>query len=83
MKVMTILGTRPEIIKLSRVMACLDESVCHIIVNTGQNFDHNLNEDFFRDLEIRNPDYHLDVITIHNNGVSHVAHQYNQSWKVR
>jgi len=61
LKVMTIIGTRPEIIKLSRVMAELDLYTEHIIVHTGQNFDYELNEIFFRDLKIRKPDYFLDA----------------------
>ncbi len=60
---MTILGTRPEIIRLSRVMALLDRHVQHIIVHTGQNYDYELNEVFFIDLEIRKPDYFLEVNT--------------------
>lgn len=63
LKVMTILGTRPEIIRLSRVMALLDRYVQHIIVHTGQNYDYELNEVFFKDLEIRKPDYFLQVDT--------------------
>lgn len=61
MKVMTIVGTRPEIIKLSRVMAELDQYTQQIIVHTGQNFDYELNEIFFRELQIRKPDYYLDA----------------------
>jgi len=61
LKVMTIVGTRPEIIRLSRVMALLDKHVNHIIVHTGQNWDYELNEIFFKDLEIRKPDYFLGV----------------------
>lgn len=60
MKVMTIVGTRPEIIKLSRVMAALDKHTEHILVHTGQNYDYELNEVFFKDLEIRKPDYYLE-----------------------
>ncbi|HAK41305.1 MAG TPA: UDP-N-acetylglucosamine 2-epimerase (non-hydrolyzing), partial [Synergistaceae bacterium] len=63
LKVMTILGTRPEIIRLSPVMALLDRHVQHIIVHTGQNYDYELNEVFFNDLEIRKPDYFLQVNT--------------------
>lgn len=59
MKVMTVIGTRPEIIRLSRVMVKLDENTNHIIVHTGQNYDYELNEVFFNDLEIRKPDYFL------------------------
>lgn len=57
---MTIVGTRPEIIKLSRVMAALDKHTEHILVHTGQNYDYDLNEVFFKDLEIRKPDYYLE-----------------------
>ncbi len=60
LKVMTIVGTRPELIKLSRVIAELDKFTDHILVHTGQNYDYELNEVFFKDLEIRKPDYFLD-----------------------
>jgi UDP-N-acetylglucosamine 2-epimerase (non-hydrolysing) len=63
LKVLTIIGTRPEIIRLSRVMALLDEVVNHIIVHTGQNYDYELNEIFFKDLRLRRPDYFLNVNT--------------------
>lgn len=59
LKVMTILGTRPEIIRLSRVMARLDDHCDHRIVHTGQNYDHELNEIFFEDLGVRRPDHFL------------------------
>ena len=58
---MTVVGTRPEIIRLSRVMAALDRDTEHIIIHTGQNYDYELNEIFFNDLEIRKPDYFLDA----------------------
>jgi UDP-N-acetylglucosamine 2-epimerase len=61
LKVMTVVGTRPEIIRLSRVMARLDECCEHIIVHTGQNYDYELNQIFFDDLEIRKPDYFLNA----------------------
>ena len=61
-KVMTIVGTRPEIIKLSRVMAELDNTVDHILVHTGQNYDFELNEVFFNDLGVRKPNYFLDCV---------------------
>ncbi|WP_284693965.1 UDP-N-acetylglucosamine 2-epimerase (non-hydrolyzing) [Paraclostridium ghonii] len=60
MKIMTIVGTRPEIIKLSRVINELDKYTDHILVHSGQNYDYELNEIFFKDLEIRKPDYFLD-----------------------
>jgi len=61
LKVMTILGTRPEIIRLSCVMACLDKYVDHKIVHTGQNYDYELNEIFIKELNVRKPDYFLGV----------------------
>ncbi|MCC5881584.1 MAG: UDP-N-acetylglucosamine 2-epimerase (non-hydrolyzing) [Halomonas sp.] len=63
MKVMTILGTRPEIIRLSRVMATLDQLVDHKIVHTGQNYDYELNDIFFEELSVRRPDHFLNVDT--------------------
>lgn len=62
-KVMTILGTRPEIIRLSSVIKVLDKYTDHILVHTGQNYDYELNEVFFKDLAIPNPDHVLDVNT--------------------
>jgi UDP-N-acetylglucosamine 2-epimerase (non-hydrolysing) len=62
LKVMTIVGTRPEIIKLSQVMKELDEHVEHIIVHTGQNYDYELNELFFEQLNIRKPDHFLNAV---------------------
>ncbi len=61
MKVMTVVGTRPELIKLSRIIAELDKSTDHVLVHTGQNYDDELNRVFFDDLEIREPDYYLDA----------------------
>ena len=61
MKVMTVVGTRPEIIRLSRVMARLDEHCEHVIVHTGQNYDYELNQIFFDDLGIRKPDHFLNA----------------------
>jgi UDP-N-acetylglucosamine 2-epimerase (non-hydrolysing) len=61
LKVMTILGTRPEIIRLSRVMAALDRHCDHVVVHTGQNYDHELNRIFFEDLALRPPDHFLDA----------------------
>lgn len=61
-KVMTIVGTRPEIIKLSRIIAELDKIVNHILVHTGQNYDFELNEVFFKDLGVRKPDYFLEAV---------------------
>jgi len=61
LKVMTVVGTRPEIIRLSRIISKLDEFTEHTLIHTGQNFDYELNQIFFEDLEIRTPDYYLNA----------------------
>ncbi|MFM8331421.1 MAG: non-hydrolyzing UDP-N-acetylglucosamine 2-epimerase [Candidatus Methylumidiphilus sp.] len=61
-KVMTIVGTRPELIKMSRVIAELDQHTKHVLVHTGQNYDYELNQVFFDDLGIRKPNYFLDAV---------------------
>ena len=61
MKVGTVVGTRPEIIRLSRVMAVLDRYMDHVLIHTGQNYDYELNGIVFEDLEIRKPDYFLEA----------------------
>ncbi|PMH28910.1 UDP-N-acetylglucosamine 2-epimerase [Vibrio lentus] len=61
LKVMSVVGTRPEIIRLSRVLAKLDEHCDHVLVHTGQNYDFELNEVFFNDLGVRKPDYFLNA----------------------
>jgi UDP-N-acetylglucosamine 2-epimerase len=61
LKVATVVGTRPEIIRLSRVMAALDRNMDHLMIHTGQNYDYELNQIFFDDLEIRKPDYFLEA----------------------
>lgn len=61
MKVMTVVGTRPEIIRLSRVIVKLDQYCDHVLVHTGQNYDYELNQIFFDDLDIRKPDYFLNA----------------------
>ena len=70
LKVMTVVGTRPEIIRLSRVMARLDEHCDHVLVHTGQNYDFELNQVFFDDLDIRKPDHFLNS-AVGSNGVAH------------
>lgn len=60
LKVMSVVGTRPEIIRLSRVLAALDQHCEHVLVHTGQNYDYELNQVFFEDLGIRKPDYFLE-----------------------
>ena len=61
MKVMTIVGTRPEIIKMSMVISELEKYVDHVLVHTGQNYDYELNEIFFENLNVKKPNYFLDV----------------------
>jgi UDP-N-acetylglucosamine 2-epimerase (non-hydrolysing) len=61
LKIVTVVGTRPEIIRLSRVLSALDEHCDHILVHTGQNYDYELNEIFFQDLGIRRPDHFLNA----------------------
>ena len=61
LKIMTIFGTRPEIIRLSRVFVKLDQYVNHVMVHTGQSFDYEMNQVFFDDLKVRKPDYFLEV----------------------
>ena len=61
MRVATVVGTRPEIIRLSRVVAALGRYMDHVLIHTGQNYDHELNGIFFEDLEIRKPDYFLEA----------------------
>lgn len=63
LRVITVVGTRPEIIRLSRIIAALDDSksIEHILVHTGQNYDYELNQIFFDDLQIRKPDFFLNA----------------------
>jgi len=63
LKVLTILGTRPEIIRLASVMAALEKFTDHVLVHTGQNYDHELNQIFFDDLNVKTPDHFLEVDT--------------------
>ncbi len=63
LKLITVVGTRPEIIRLSCVIPLLDKYTNHILVHTGQNYDYELNQIFFEDLELRQPDYYLNVNT--------------------
>ena len=70
LKIMTVVGTRPEIIRLSRVIAALDDHCDHVLVHTGQNYDYELNQVFFDDLVVRKPDYFLNSAE----GSTSVAH---------
>ena len=62
LKLMTIMGTRPEIIRLSSIIKCADKYFNHVVVHTGQNWDKNLNDIFYEDLDLRTPDYYLDSV---------------------
>jgi UDP-N-acetylglucosamine 2-epimerase (non-hydrolysing) len=77
LKVMTIVGTRPELIKMSRVMAELDIHTNHILVHTGQNYDYELNSLFFEDLGIRKPNYFLEAVG--NNAAQSIAQVIEKS----
>lgn len=70
LKVLTVVGTRPEIIRLSRVLACLDTHCDHVLVHTGQNYDYGLNQVFFDDLGLRKPDHFLDSAS-NSTGAAH------------
>ncbi|MEG1304439.1 MAG: UDP-N-acetylglucosamine 2-epimerase, partial [Oscillospiraceae bacterium] len=59
---MTVIGTRPEIIRLSEVIKCCDKYFTHVLVHTGQNYDYTLNRVFFEELELREPNYYLDAV---------------------
>ena len=61
MKIMTILGTRPEIIRLCLIISKIDKACCHILVHTGQNYEESLNDIFFKNLHVRKPDYMLEI----------------------
>ena len=72
-KICTILGTRPEIIRLSRVIKKLDESFKHTLIHTGQNYDYELNQVFFNDLELRKPDYFLNSADKSNSPIKTIS----------
>jgi UDP-N-acetylglucosamine 2-epimerase len=80
LKVMTIVGTRPELIKMSRVIAELDKHTRHVLVHTGQNYDYELNQLFFEDLAIRKPDHFLEVVG--KNAAQTIAHVIEKSDEV-
>ena len=62
LKLMTIVGTRPEIIKMSAIIKKADKYFDHVLVHTGQNYDYNLNEVFFKELGLREPNHYLGVV---------------------
>lgn len=80
LKVMTIVGTRPELIKMSRVIAELDQHTKHVLVHTGQNYDYELNQLFFEDLDIRKPNYFLEAVG--KNAAQTIAHVIEKSDEV-
>tara|TARA_B110000967_G_C18902069_1_gene576747 strand:- start:450 stop:1586 length:1137 start_codon:yes stop_codon:yes gene_type:complete len=73
LKIVTVVGTRPEIIRLSRVLSRLDEHCEHILVHTGQNYDYELNQIFFDDLGVRKPDYFLDCASNSNSAANTIG----------
>ena len=73
LKVVTIVGTRPEIIRLSRVISSLDKFCDHVLIHTGQNYDYELNQVFFDDLGIRKPDFFLDTATNSNSAAQTIG----------
>ena len=73
LKVVSVVGTRPEIIRLSRVLARLDEHCDHILVHTGQNYDYELNQVFFDDLGVRKPDYFLNSAVAGSSAIQTIA----------
>ena len=79
LKVMTVIGTRPEIIRLSRVIAKLDQYCDHRIIHTGQNYDTELNDVFFRDLDIRAPDLFLEAAGDSAGGDDRKGHHRDRS----
>jgi UDP-N-acetyl-L-fucosamine synthase len=80
LNVITIVGTRPEIVRLSRVIPALDHSCNHKLIHTGQNYDFELNEIFFKDLGIRNPDYFLEASG--ESGVETIANIIGATYKI-
>ena len=62
LKIMTVVGTRPELIKMSRIIAEFEKFTNHILVHSGQNYDYELNEIFFNDLGLKKPDYFLNAV---------------------
>jgi UDP-N-acetylglucosamine 2-epimerase (non-hydrolysing) len=80
LKVMTIVGTRPELIKMSRVIAEFDQHTKHVLVHTGQNYDYELNQLFFDDLNIRKPDYFLEAVG--SNAAQTIARVIEKSDKI-
>lgn len=73
LKVMSVVGTRPEIIRLSRVLAALDQHCDHVLVHTGQNYDYELNQVFFNDLGVRKPDYFLNCAEVSNGAANTIG----------
>jgi len=81
-KIVTVAGTRPELIRLSRVIDILDSNLKHVLIHTGQNYDYELNEIFFKDLSIRKPDYQLKIKNeTPVGGICYYCHLASQSHK--
>ena len=84
LRVVTVMGTRPEIIRLSRILVRLDETFEHVIVHTGQNYDPELNKIFFEDLNLREPDYYLNSAEQSqspSNTIGNIISSVDTSWR--
>ena len=80
LKIATILGTRPEIIRLSRIINLFNETSDHTLIHTGQNFANELNQIFFRDLEIKKPNFHLNCSS--KNSIFTISNILKETYKI-
>ena len=80
LKIATIVGTRPEIIRLSRILNAFDNGAEHILIHTGQNFANELNQIFFRDLEIKKPNFHLNCSS--KNSIFTISNILKETYKI-
>ena len=81
-KIVSIVGTRPEIIRLSRIFSILDKYCEHILIHTGQNYDYELNQIFFNDLKIRKPDFFLNCASKNNSPSQTIGNLISSSDKI-
>ena len=81
-KIVTIVGTRPEIIRLSRIFSILDKYCEHILIHTGQNYDYELNQIFFKDLKIRKPDFFLNCANKNNSASQTIGNLISSTDKI-
>lgn len=80
LKIITVVGTRPEIIRLSRILSCFDKNFDHILINTNQNYDYNLNKIFFEDLRLKKPKYLLNCSR--KNNIETIGDILNKTYKI-